>query len=186
MAEVIEGQRAFTVEDYHRMGDAGVFAPDERVELIRGVVREMSPKGKRHSVAVSLATNLFVRRLEGRATVQIQDAITLESVQSEPEPDLVVNSSPDPRDLRTKKSRPLLVMEVADSSLRFDREDKARLYAEAGIAEYWIVNLVDDRLEVFRDPANGAYQVRLVLKPGESVSPLSFSDLEVAVRDLIP
>lgn len=186
MAEVVEGQRAFTVEDYHRMGDAGVFSPDERVELIRGVVRKMSPKGRRHSVAVSLATKLFVPQLEGRASVQVQDAITLKSGQSEPEPDIVVNSSPDPRDLRTDRSRPLLVIEVADSSLRFDREDKSRLYAEAGIPEYWIVNLVDDVLEVFRDPANDTYRVRLVLSPGESISPLSFSDIEVQVADLIP
>jgi Uma2 family endonuclease len=186
MVDVIEGQRTFTAEEYHRMGEAGVFAPGERVELIRGVIREMSPKGRRHSVAVGLATNLFVRRLAGRASVQVQDAVTLESCRSEPEPDVVVNSSPDPRDLRTERSRPLLVIEVADSSLRFDREDKSRLYAEVGIPEYWIVNLVEDTLEVLRDPANGAYGTRLVLKPGETVSPLSFSDLQVAVSDLIP
>ena len=112
--------------------------------------------------------------------------MTLESIRSEPEPDVVVNSSPDPRDLRTERSHPLLVIEVADSSLRFDREDKSRLYAEAGIPEYWIVNLVEDVLEVSRVPANGAYGTRLVLRPGESVSPLSFSDLRVAVSDLIP
>ena len=69
MTEVIEGQRNFTVEEYHRMGEAGVFGPDERVELIWGVVREMSPKGRRHSVAVGLAMNLFVRRLEGQGGV---------------------------------------------------------------------------------------------------------------------
>ena len=130
MTEVIEGQRTFTVEEYHRMGEAGVFGPDERVELIWGVIREMSPKGRRHSVAVGLATNLFVRRLEGRAGVQIQDAITLAGIRSEPEPDIVVNSSPDLRKLRTEKSRPLLVIEVSDSSLRFDRDQKAQLYAK--------------------------------------------------------
>ena len=70
MTEVIEGQRNFTVEEYHRMGEAGVFGPDERVELIWGVIREMSPKGRRHSVAVGLAMNLFVRRLEARGGVQ--------------------------------------------------------------------------------------------------------------------
>ncbi len=183
--EVIEGQRTFTVEEYHRMGEAGVFGPDERVELIWGVIRELSPKGRRHSVAVGPATNLFVRRLEGRAGVQIRDAITLVGGRSEPEPDIVVNSSPDLRELRTEKS-PLLVIEVSDSSLRFDRDQKAQIYAKGDIPEYWVVNLVNDVLEVFRDPKDGAYQTKLVLKPTETISPLSFSDLEIAVSDLIP
>ena len=186
MVEVIEGQRTFTVEQYHRMGEAGVFEPGERVELIRGVIRVMSPKGRRHSVAVGLATQIFVRRLEGRASVQVQDALTIPDIRSEPEPDVVVNSSPNPRDVRTEKSKPLLVIEVSDSSLRFDRDQKARIYAKAGIADYWIVNLIDDELEVCRDPVDGAYATRLVLQATEIVSPLSFPDLEIAVSDLLP
>ena len=157
MVEVVEGQRSFTVEQYHRMGEAGVFGPEERVELIRGVIRETSPKGRRHSIAVGLATQIFDRRLEGRASVQVQDALTIEEIRSEPEPDVVVNSSPNPRDVRTEKSKPLLVIEVSDSSLRFDRDQKARIYAKAGIADYWIVNLIDDVLEVCRDPVDGSY-----------------------------
>ena len=186
MVEVIEGQRSFTVEQYHRMGEAGVFEPGERVELIRGVIREMSPKGRRHSIAVGLATQIFDRRLEGRASVQVQDALTIEDIRSEPEPDVVVNSSPNPRDVRTEKSKPLLVIEVSNSSLRFDRDQKARIYAKAGIADYWIVNLIDDELEVYRDPVDGAYATRLVLQATEIVSPLSFPDLEIAVSDLLP
>lgn len=186
MAYVVEGQRTFTVEEYHRMGEAGVFAPDERVELIRGVIREMSPKGRRHSIAVGLANEIFVRRLEGRASVQIQDALTIESIRSEPEPDVIVNSSPDLRDVRSEKSRPLLVIEVSDSSLRFDRESKAQLYAEGAVPEYWIVNLVNDVLEVYRDPDKGVYQTRLDLKASDTVSPISFPDLEIAVSDLLP
>ena len=186
MAHVIEGQRTFTVEEYHRMGEAGVFGPDERVELIRGVIREMSPKGRRHSIAVGLATQIFDRRLEGRASVQIQDALTIEGICSEPEPDVIVNSSPDPRDVRSEKSEPLLVIEVSDSSLRFDREDKARLYAKGEIPEYWIVNLVNDVLEIHRVPKDGTYQDRIVLTPTDTVSPLAFPDLEIVVSDLLP
>ena len=163
-----------------------VVTENERVELIRGVIREMSPKGRRHSIAVGLATQIFDRRLEGRASVQVQDALTIEDIRSEPEPDVVVNSSPNPRDVRTEKSKPLLVIEVSDSSLRFDRDQKARIYAKAGIADYWIVNLIDDELEVCRDPVDGAYATRLVLQATEIVSPLSFPDLEIAVSDLLP
>ena len=169
-----------------RTEKSGVFEPGERVELIRGVIREMSPKGRRHSIAVGLATQIFDRRLEGRASVQVQDALTIEDIRSEPEPDVVVNSSPNPRDVRTEKSKPLLVIEVSDSSLRFDRDQKARIYAKAGIADYWIVNLIDDELEVCRDPVDGAYATRLVLQATEIVSPLSFPDLEIAVSDLLP
>jgi Uma2 family endonuclease len=185
MVKVVEGQRSFTIEEYHRMAEAGVFAPDERVELIRGVVRKMTPKGRRHIVVTGLAIQIFSRRLEGRASVQIQDGLTLEGVASEPEPDVVVYSSPDPRDVRTERSQPLLVIEVADTSLRFDRE-KASLYAEGDIADYWIVNLVDDVLEVFRDPEDGAYQTHFVLTPSDKVAPLAFPDLQLTVSELLP
>jgi Uma2 family endonuclease len=186
VTEVIEGQRTFTLQEYHRMGEAGVFPPDERVELIRGIVRHTSPKGKRHGIAVRLAMEIFVRRLEGRAGVQIQDALSLEGIRSEPEPDVLVTSALDARETRSEKSDTLLVIEVSDSSLRFDRESKASLYAEADIPEYWIVNLVNDVLEVFRNPEDGVYQTHDVLKPAETVAPLSFPDLELTVRELLP
>ena len=168
------------------MGEAGVFEPDERVELIRGVIRGTSPKGRRHVQAVTLANNLLTPMLKGRAIVQIQDPISLRQSTSEPEPDVCALSSADPRDAGSEDLEPLLVIEVADTSLRFDREDKARIYAEAGVDDYWIVNLVDDVLEVFRDPEDGAYQTRLVLKPKSTISPISFPDLEIEVSDLIP
>ena len=79
-----------------------------------------------------------------------------------------------------------LVIEVADTSLRFDRQDKAAMYAEAGIADYWIVNLVDEVLEIHRDPKDGTYHDRIVWKPADTVSPLAFPDLDIAVRDLLP
>ncbi len=186
MAYVVEGQRIFTVEEYHRMGEAGVFGPDERVELILGVIREKSPKGRRHVQAVTMANNLLTPMLKGRAIVQIQDPVALRHMTSEPEPDVCVLSSANARDAGSEDVNALLVIEVSDSSLRFDREVKSRIYAEAGIAEYWIVNLVDDVLELYRDPKDRTYHDRLVLKRSDTVSPLAFSDLEIAVSDLLP
>ena len=186
MAHVIEGQRTFTVEEYHRMGEAGVFGPNERVELIQGVIREMSPKGRRHVQAVTLANNLLTPALKGRAIVQIQDPVALKHSTSEPEPDVCVLSSTDPRDAGSENLESLLVIEVADTSLRFDRQDKAATYADAGITDYWIVNLVDEVLEIHRDPKDGTYHERIVLKPADTVSPLAFPDLEIAVSDLLP
>lgn len=186
MAEVMEQQRCFTLEEYHRMGETGVIAPSERVELIRGVVREMSPKGRGHRVAVAIATHLFVTRLDGRACVQVQDPVPMEALQSEPEPDIAIFSSADPRELGTERSRLLLVIEVADTSLRADRKIKIPLYAEAGVPEYWILDLGQGRLEAHREPGEGQYRQRLVLEAADPVAPLSFPDLEIQVRDLLP
>ena len=180
------GLRKFSVEEYHRMGDAGVFGPEERVELIRGVVRQMSPKGRRHVIAVSKATELFVLAVSGRARVYVQDPMTSDVLDSEPEPDLCVMSNPDPRSYRTPEATPLLVIEVADSSLQFDRSTKLSLYADAQIPEYWIVNLVEDVVEIYREPQQGRYGSRQVLKGEESVATLAWPDVKVKAKDLLP
>jgi Uma2 family endonuclease len=178
--------RRFTVDEYHRMGDAGVFERGERVELIRGVIREMSPKGGRHVIAVSRATRLFVLAVAGRASVFVQDPLPSMRFQSEPEPDLWIASSPDPRHYGTDDAKSLLVLEVADSSREYDREVKAPLYAEIGVPEYWLVDLVDGVLEVFREPVNGRYTSRIVLAPGGQIATLAWPELEVRVEDLLP
>jgi Uma2 family endonuclease len=186
MTQVVEGQRTFSVEEYHRMGEAGVFASGERVELIWGVIREISPKGRRHVQAVTMASHTLIPRLSGKAIVLVQDPVSFSGSRSEPEPDIVVCDSADPRSAGSGDTKPLLVIEVADSSLRFDREDKARLYAISGVPEYWIVNLVENVLEVFRDPEPDGYRNCSVLHPSETVHPLSFPELEIEVTDLIP
>lgn len=180
------GLRRFSVEEYHRMGEAGVFGPDERVELIRGVVRQKSPKGRRHVIAVSKATELFVLGVAGRARVYVQDPMTSESLDSEPEPDLCVMSNPDPKSYRTPEATPLLVIEVADSSLEYDRSTKLSLYADAEVPEYWIVNLIEDVVEVYRKPHHGRYESKQVLKGEESVQTLAWPELEVKAEDLLP
>lgn len=178
--------RRFTVEEYHRMAEAGVFDPTERVELIRGVIRTMSPKGRRHVIAVSKAVETFVLGVVGRARVYVQDPMPSDALQSEPEPDLLIVSSPDPEAYGTAEATPLLVIEVADSSLEYDRNVKAPLYAEAGVPEYWLVNLVNDVLEVYREPEGKRYSSRITLRADDMVRPLAWADLEISVRDLLP
>lgn len=188
MAEVAEnvGVRRFTIEEYHRMGKAGVFAPGERVELIRGVIRELTPKGRRHIVAVSRLVSLFPVRLAGRASFLVQDPLKKSGWHSEPEPDFVVTSNPDPDTYGTEQSPPLLVVEVSDTSLDYDRTVKVSLYAEGGVPEYWIINLVDNCLEVHRNPSAGIYQHKSVLQPGERIAPEAWPEIEIDVADLIP
>ena len=178
--------RTFSVEEYHRMGEAGVFAPRERVELIRGVVRMMSPKGRRHVIAVSKATELFVLALATRATVFVHAPMPVRALESEPEPDLYVVSNPDPQSYDTADAKTELVIEVADSSLEYDRTTKAALYAEAGVPEYWIVNVVDDVVEVHREPGARGYGSRTVAGRGGELRPLAWPDVVARVDELLP
>jgi Uma2 family endonuclease len=188
MGDVMEsvGMRRFTVEEYHRMGQAGVFAPGERLELIRGVIREKTPKGKRHIVAVAKVDRVFQLRLAGRAGVLVQNPLIRQDWHSEPEPDVLVASNPELEAYGTEHSSALLAIEVSDTSLQYDRTTKASLYAEAGVPEYWIINLVDDVLEVYRQPSGQSYQSKEILKPGSRITPQAWPDLEIDVSELIP
>jgi Uma2 family endonuclease len=171
------GQRRFTVAEYHRMAETRILGPDERVELVRGVIRGMSPKSWAHVMSVKRIYDLLQTALQGRASVYQQAPLVLESLDSEPEPDVLVCSNPDEWAYLSERTSPLLVIEVADSSLEFDLGEKASLYAEAGVPEYWVVNLVERLLVVFRDRVNGIYQVRLSLDETMPVTPSAWPDL---------
>ena len=168
------------------MAETGVLSPDEDVELIRGAVREVSPKNRTHVIATRRIFNILVKALEGRASVYKEDPLVLTELDSEPEPDVLVCSNPDFETYGTELTTPLLVVEVAGSPLKGDLEDKAMLYAEAGIPEYWVVNLVDRVLVVFREPRDGSYRLRFTSLPGARVTPLSWPDVEVDVFSLFP
>ena len=184
-AETLE-QRLFTVEEYHRMAEAGILSPDERVELIRGVVHAMSPKKRPHVVGVTGALKLLEKALSGRASVYQEAPLVLEQLDSEPEPDVLVCSNPDFRAYGTEATRALLVIEIADSSSSRDLGVKVALYAEAGVPEYWVVDLARRRLVVFRDPRGGDYQSRSTLDSGGRVSPVSWPDVIIDVAALLP
>jgi len=191
MADIATGPgpfaaRRFTIEEYHRMAEAGILSPAERVELIRGAVREMSPKNRAHVIASTRVFALLLKKLDGRATVYVEAPLRLESLDSEPEPDVMVCSNVDVEAYGTEATTPLLIVEVADSSLRRDLGDKAPLYAEAQIPEYWVVNLVDRVLVVFREPRDGNYSSRSTMELSGRVAPEAWPDLEVEVAALFP
>ena len=180
------GVRRFTVDEYHRMVDAGILREDDRVELIYGVIREMSPKNRPHIVAATRVLRVFDRGLAGRAGVYVEAPLGLVKLDSEPEPDIVVSDDPDVESYGTESFRPLLVIEVADSSLRYDLSLKSELYAKAGIPEYWVVDLPNRVLVVFRDPEGGSYQTRTTHEPGSRIAPVSWPDFEIDVDSLFP
>jgi Uma2 family endonuclease len=148
----------YTVADYHRMGEAGVFAPDARVELIDGEIIDMPPIGFRHSGTVDKLTRDFVTACGERAIVRVQSSIQLGDY-SEPQPDVTL-LRPRPDFYTTGAAvhaDALLVVEVAETSLRYDRDDKIPLYARHGIPEVWLVDLGAKRLVRYRNPQRGAY-----------------------------
>lgn len=178
--------RRFTVEEYYRMAEAGILKEDDRVELIEGEIVEMSPIGRVHAGIVDRLTHLFVTRVGDVAQVRIQNPLRLDE-RSEPEPDLTLlvprpdfytSGHPRPKDV-------LLLVEVADSSIEFDREVKIPLYARAGIREVWLVDLNVGTVTVFRDPTADGYRTVRTLRRGESIGALAFPGREFAVAEIL-
>jgi Uma2 family endonuclease len=158
-AEDLLMRHRLTVRDYHRMAEAGILHEDSRVELIEGEIIDMAPIGSSHAGTVKRLLQLFDRAIGETAVLSIQDPIILGS-RSEPQPDLALlrprndfykNAHPEPGDV-------LLIVEVAESSLRYDREVKIPLYARHGVTEVWLVDLQNKGLTLFRRPEGGAYQ----------------------------
>lgn len=176
----------FTVSEYDRMGETGILTEDDRVELVEGEIIEMSPIGRRHAACVGRLTNLFGRLLVERAIVWVQNPIVLDEY-SEPQPDVALLRR---RDDFYERSLPmpddvLLIIEVADTTLEYDRQIKVPLYARAGIAEVWIVNLVDEQIEIYAEPANDAYQSKQEAGRGETINSSSALDVMLRVDDIL-
>lgn len=162
--------RRFTVEEYYRMAEAGILAEDDRVELLDGEIVQISPIGPRHAGTVARLQRTLERRVGERAIVWVQNPIRL-SATSEPQPDACLLRPR--RDYFTRRHpRPedvLLVIEVADASLRYDREVKLPAYARAGIPEVWLLDLAGERLGLFRDPIQGGYRSTREYARGDDV-----------------
>lgn len=178
-------KRLFTVEEYHQMVASGLLREDDRLELLEGEILEMRPIGSRQSAAVNRANRLFTATLIGRAVVGIQNPVRLSDL-SEPQPDVALlkprpdfyeEAHPEPGDI-------LLLLEIADTSISFDREVKLPLYAASGISEVWLLDLATGVLEVLRDPRSASYRSILRLTAGETVAPLAFPDVLVDVAAL--
>ena len=172
-------RRRFTVDEYHRMGEAGILNEDDRVELVRGEIVQMSPIGIQHAACVARLTEILLGRLRGRATLWPQNPLTI-LPDSEPQPDIILlrhradfyaaAGLPGPDDVA-------LLVEVADTSLRYDRHVKGPLYAEAGVQDYWIVDLTGGAVEVHREPVAGAFRLTERVARGGTLTPLAAADV---------
>jgi len=190
MASQTVQTRRWTVKEYDRMVAAGVFHPEERLELLQGEIIPMTPQGSGHAAGVRLLEEALRKVFTAGFDVRTQMPLALEP-DSEPEPDVAVVVGA-PRDYRNDHPRrAVLVAEVADGTLPYDRERKALIYAQAGIQEYWILNLVDRCLEIHRDPspvgsAASGYRSICVAQATETVSPLARPDVSISMSDLLP
>jgi Uma2 family endonuclease len=169
------------------MGKIGIIAPDERVELLDGELVAMPPIDPEHAYSVRLLLHRLQERYAGRASLSIQGPVTLDN-WSEPQPDAMLNALPEERyaTAHPTPEQSLLVVEVAQSSLSYDSGKKLRAYARRGVREYWIVDLVHQRIDVYREPRAERYDVRLTFERGASVAPLAFPDEPIAVDDVLP
>ncbi len=180
------GPRGFTRAEYHRIAEAGVLAPEERVELLGGTITVMSPVGPRHSGGVNYLIRALMSRLSDRALCSVNGPLVIGEV-SEPQPDVLLLK---PRDdcYRTRHPVPedvLLLVEVSEASLELDRGAKCRLYAGAGVSEYWIVDLRHGVLLVHRRPQGDAYSSITEHDRGATVAPLAFPDCELSVAEVL-
>jgi Uma2 family endonuclease len=179
-------RRRFTADEYQLMGKAGIFTEDDRVELIDGEIFEMSPIGNRHHACVDRLTRILVIGLGERAIVRVQGSFR-PNQYSEPQSDIAVLR---PRaDFYASETAvapdTLLVIEVAQSSLAFDRGIKQRLYARSEIRDYWIVDVNGDAVDVYRSPSGDAYAETRRAQRGGTVSPEAFPDLVIRVDDIL-
>ncbi|MGH7277399.1 MAG: Uma2 family endonuclease [Candidatus Rokuibacteriota bacterium] len=180
-------RRRFTIDEYHRMGAAGILDEDDRIELIEGEIIEMAPIGSRHAAAVARISYVFSTRLGDRAVVWSQNPLLLTRYQSEPQPDVMLLAPrsdfyaaglPQPPDVR-------LLVEVADASLSYERRTKFPLYARSGVEEAWLVDLEAGRVELHRGAAAAGYRDVSIRGADELFSPVTLPDLILTLRDLL-
>ena len=177
---------SFTAEEFQRMGEAGIFRQDARLELIEGEIIEVSPIGSPHAACVKFLTRLLYSLFGDTFIVGVQDPVRLNDF-SEPQPDVSLLRWRDD-DYREKHPTPadvLLVIEVADTTVVKDRTIKVPLYARSDVPEAWLVNIPDERVEVYSEPAGGAYQRAEVFGRGDDARPQTVEGLVVNVGELL-
>jgi Uma2 family endonuclease len=179
-------KKLFNVDEYYRMADAGIIGPEDRVELIDGEVIQMSPIGTKHAGCVNIAVEIFLAAFKGKAVASVQNPLRLGNY-TEPEPDVVLLK---PRKDRYRGKRAegpdaLLVVEVSDTTLRYDRDVKVPRYAAAGIPEVWIENLEGDELLVYRNPAGNTYSNSFTFRRGDSIFILAFPETVFSVDEIL-
>jgi Uma2 family endonuclease len=177
-------RRKFTVEQYYQMAATGILAPDERVELLEGEIIEMSPIGPRHANCVDRIAELVREKLGRTIYLRAQNPVRL-SNYTEPEPDITLAKRADYSARHPLSDDIFLTIEVSDTTLEKDRTMKQKIYANASIPEFWIVNLPEDVVEVYRQPAGDLYQEKILISRENSISPQLLPNLVLSGEELL-
>lgn len=178
--------KRWSVDEYHRLIAAGILTSDDHVELLDGQIVEMVPQDPLHASTTDEGSDYLKALFAGRAKVRMQLPITLSS-SSEPEPDIAVVRL-DPNRYRDRHPTPedvFLIIEIADTTLSHDRNRKARSYAQAGIPEYWVVNLKQRQVIVYRQPQGEAYQSEQILEATDTIAPLAFPEVRIELQTIL-
>ena len=172
--------------EWQKMGESGIFNPESRLELINGEILEMSPIGSNHSGHINRLNKLFSKLIPDDVITSVQNPLQLNDL-SEPEPDfMLLRPEPEFYSSRHPKAEDvLLLIEVADSSLEYDRIQKQRLYALHNVPEYWLLNLNDQCLEVYRQPHDENYAEKTTLRNGDRVALTQLSNLTIEVVEIL-
>jgi Uma2 family endonuclease len=177
--------KRWTRDEYDRLVASGILSPEERVELLEGDIVRMLPQNPAHALAVRDAEEALRNVFRSGFDVRVQMPFIVDD--SEPEPDVAVVRGHRREYIQAHPSSAALLVEVSDSTLDYDRRRKGPAYARAGVPDYWIVNLVDRRVEIYRDPMpDGGYQTVTTFGPGQTLVPLGTPSASVAVDDLLP
>lgn len=179
-------RRRFTVDEYYAMVDAGILSEDDRVELIEGEIIQMAAIGSRHAACVNRLNQLFVEQAAGVAVVTVQNPVRLSDL-TEPQPDLALARARDDfyAGAHPRPEDTLLVVEVAHTTLGYDRGTKLPLYAVAGVPEVWIVNVEEGEVEVYRDPAPRGFRTMERLGPGQVLHVVALPGIEIPVERVV-
>ena len=182
-------KKLFTSDEFQHMEDVGIFPPDKRFELIRGEIIQMAEPTRLHAGRVNKLNRLFTSKLGETVIVSVQNEMVIKNLtpMSRPKPDVALLKpmpeffgpfAPEPHEV-------LLLVEISDTTIRYDQDTKAPVYAEAGVCEYWILNIPESVLEVYADPVEGKYRRTEILKPGQTVSPQQLPGITFAVDDIL-
>lgn len=179
--------RPFSVAEYHALTEMGILQPGERVELIEGQIIQMAAKNSPHSAVTKRVSDILRSLLDSFADIRVQEPVHLNDY-SEPEPDiaLVIIDERDYYDRHPIPNEVFLVVEVADSTLSFDLGTKAQVYAQAGISEYWVIDIKQQQVIVHRLPSIGGYQSKTVVMVGTQLSLLAFPDIKLSSDRFFP
>ena len=179
-------RRKFTVEQFHKMAESGILNEDDRVELIRGEIIEMAAIGLKHAACVNRLSNFLAWKLGNKVITSVQNPVELDD-NSEPQPDVALlkpredfysSACPQPKDV-------FLIIEVADSTIKYDREVKIPLYAEEGVIEVWLVDINEECVEVYREPVNDVYQKIDKFVRGENLVIKAFDNVSISLDEIL-